>query len=155
MLTMFPLPSFSLISAWRDYFVTPQLIYTGHMSKITQSLVLFHSHPSMASKGIPSHVAMTWSLLPTPSFIRHTETYLGPPFLLSKTSTGRKNQSQWKSYAKAYLLPSANLSTMSIPLASTRSWTINTFIPSSCSARRLRPTTSAKCYPALLSSPTT
>src|SRR6267142_2907519 len=149
---MFPLPSSSLISAWHDYFATPQLIYTGRMSKITQSLVLFHSHPSMASKGIPSHITMTWSLLPTPLFIQHVETYLGPPFLLPKTSTRRKNQSQQKSCAKAYLLPSANLLTMSVPLASMRSQTINTFIPSSHSAQRPRLTTSAKRYPALLSS---
>ena len=152
---MFPLPSSSLISAWCNYFTTSQLIYTGHMSKITQSSVLFHSCPSMASKGIPSHIVMTWSLSPTPSFIWRVENYLRPPFPLPKTSTRRKNQSQWKSCAKAYLLPSANLSTMSIPLASTRSQTINTFIPSSHSAQRPRPTTSAKCYPALLSSPMT
>ncbi len=63
------LPSSSSTSAWHSYFAIPQLIYTSHIPQISQSLALFHSHPSMASVDTPNHIVTTWSLLPIPSFV--------------------------------------------------------------------------------------
>src|SRR6266702_6552620 len=63
------LPSSSSTLAWRSFFTIPQHIYTSHIPQISQLSALFHSHPSMASMDMPNHVAMTWSLLPIPSFV--------------------------------------------------------------------------------------
>src|SRR5216684_3472888 len=135
------LPSSSSISAWHSYSTILQLIYIPLSQQIIRSLVLFHSHLSMANKAIPSRVAMIWSHLPIPSFIQHLVICLGLAILQATTrrqSSERKHQSWWKSYAKAYPLPSVNLSPMSILLALTRNRTISTFIPSSYSARKQR-----------------
>src|SRR5712692_5502685 len=135
------LPSSSSISAWHSYSAILQLIYIPLSQRIIRSLVLFHSHLSMANKAIPSCVAMTWSHLPIPSFIQHLAICLGLAILQATTrrqSSERKHQSQWKSCVKAYLLPSVNSSPMSILLALTRNRTISTFIPSSYSAWKQR-----------------
>ena len=53
------LPSPSSILAWHGYSAILQCIYMFLSQQIIQSLVLLHSHPSIASKAIPSHIAMT------------------------------------------------------------------------------------------------
>jgi hypothetical protein len=104
--------SSSSISAWQNFFAIPQLICTSQTPQIIQSSVLFRSHPSMASKDMPNHVATTWSL-PIPSFIQQVATCLGrpfPPTVIGRRSSRRSCQSQQKSYAKACLRPSVNSS---------------------------------------------
>src|SRR5229473_829280 len=143
------LPSSSSISAWHSYSAILQLIYIPLSQQIIWSLVLFHSHLSMANKAIPSHIAMTWSHLPIPLFIQHLAIFLGLAILQATTrrqSSKRKHRSWWKSCAKAYLLPSINLSPMSILLALTRNRTISTFIPSSYSAQKQRLISPSKCH---------
>src|SRR5260370_30130832 len=135
------LPSSSSILAWHSYSTILQLIYIPLSQQIIRSLVLFHSHLSTANKAIPSHVVMTWSHLPIPSFIQHLAICLGLAILQATTrrqSSERKHRSWWKSCVKAYPLPSVNSSPMSVLLALTRNWTISTFIPSSYSARKQR-----------------
>src|SRR5260370_13872782 len=103
--------SSSLISAWHSYSTILQLIYIPLSQRIIQSLVLFHSHLSMANKAIPSCIAMTWSHLPIPSFIQHLVICLGLALLqatMRTQSSNRKHQSQGESCSKAYLLPSLN-----------------------------------------------
>jgi hypothetical protein len=51
--------SSSLTLAWRSYSAILQLIYTHHTLRIIQWLVLFRLCPSLASKDMLSHVAMT------------------------------------------------------------------------------------------------
>jgi len=78
--------------------------------------------------------------------------YLGAlvPFAgITRQSSRRRCQSRQKSCVKTCLLPSPNLSSISVPFASTRSQTTNTFRPSSCIARKPRLTSSAKCHPLL------
>ena len=149
------LPS-SLTLAWHDCSVILQHIYTSHTLQITRSSVLFHSHPSMGSKDMPNHVAMTWSLLFIPSFFKHAAPYLGPALPTSRQSLRRNYLSQQNSCVKAYPLSFINSSYMSAPLALMRNPTINIFIQSSRSACRWRVINPIKHYsfqvlPALLS----
>ena len=137
---MVPPPlSSSLISVWHGYFAILQLFYTVPTPWDTWLLVPFRSLPSMASKDLPNCVVTTWSPSPTPSYLWCARTYLGPTFALAeimRQSSGRRSQSQQKSFAKAYLLPSTNSLCMSIPLALTRSQIINIFMLSSHSAQK-------------------
>jgi hypothetical protein len=52
-------PSSSLTLAWRSYSAILQLIYTHHTLRIIRWSVLFRLCPSLASKDMLSHVAMT------------------------------------------------------------------------------------------------
>lgn len=135
------LHSSSSISAWHSYSAIPQLICISLSQRIIQSLVPFRSHPSMASKEIPSRVVMTWSLSPIPSFIQHSVTCLGPAIRQATTrrqSFARKRLSRRRSCAKVYPVPSANSSRMSVLLALRRNRTISIFILSLYSARKPR-----------------
>src|SRR5229473_6713311 len=143
------LPSFSSILAWHGYSAILQLIYIPLSQQIIWSLVLFHSHLSMANKAIPSCITMTWSHLPIPSFIQHLAICLGLAILqatMRRQSSERKHQLWWKSCAMAYPLPSVNSSPMFVLLALTRNWTISTFIPSSYSAQKQRLISPSKCH---------
>ena len=137
---MVPPPlSSSLILVWHSYFAILQLFYTVPTPRDTRLSVPFHSLPSMASKDLPNRVMTTWSLSSTPSYLWCARTYLGLTFVLAEItrwSSGRRNRSQQKSFAKAYLLPSTNSLCMSIPLALTRSQIINIFMLSSYSAQK-------------------
>ena len=57
--TTLPLLYFSSTLVWHGSSVILQLIYISRLLQSTQSLVLFRSHLSMASKDVPNHVAMT------------------------------------------------------------------------------------------------
>src|ERR1700677_3039563 len=83
----------SSTSAWHNYSATLQCICTTQTLQINLSSVLFHSCLSLANEDVLNHVAMTWSLLPIPSFIRHVVTCLGPfPPTVSTAITGRSSR---------------------------------------------------------------
>ena len=133
----------SSTSAWHNYTAIPPRIYTTQTLKITSSSVLFHSRLSPANEDLLNRVATTWSLLSILLFIQHVVPCLGPfpptvPTVITGRSSRRRYRSQQRSCAKAYPLPSPNLSIMFVPLALTRSRTTKTFIPFSRCARQPR-----------------
>ena len=98
---------FSLTLVWLSNSAIPQLIYTPHTPRNSQSLVLFYSYPSIASKDMLNCVMMTQSLLPTLSYFQHAAPYLGLPLLfvrITRQSSRRRYRPWQKSCAKAYPL---------------------------------------------------